>query len=124
MLRTRDAVSIVQIEDGVKDRIVIRYIHDRSFGKDHLHGLLEVGLFLRSMEIVGHEEASTEKVVAQLLRLGLGQAPLPNLDGVEPGPVVDLIAIVKVHACSTDRASTRVKRLTAAAKLRSAFGKS
>jgi hypothetical protein len=49
------------------------------------------------VKIVGHEEAATQQIIAQLLCLGLGQAPLPYLDGVEPGPVVDFIAIVQVH---------------------------
>src|SRR5579859_140683 len=90
-----DAVSIVQIKDGVEDRVVIRNIHDRAFWKDHFHGLFEISLFLGSVEIVGHEKSAPEQVVTKLSRLGLGQAPLPYLNGIEPWPVVNFIAIIQ-----------------------------
>ena len=58
----------------------------------------EVGLFLGSVKIVGHEKSAAKQIIAQFFRLLLGEAPLPHLHGVEPGPVVDLIAIVQIHA--------------------------
>src|SRR5882757_2174130 len=91
-----DAVSIVQIKDGVEDWVVVRNIHDWALWKDHLHGLFEISLLLGPMEIVGHEKPAPEQIVPKLFRLGLGQTPLPNLNGVKPGPVVNLIAIVQV----------------------------
>jgi hypothetical protein len=97
VLGSGDAVSIVQIKDGVKYGVVVRNIHNWPFWKDHLHGLFEISLFLGSVEVVGHEETAAEQVVTKLFRLGLSQSPLPHLNGVQPGPVVNLVAIGRRH---------------------------
>src|SRR5260370_1129284 len=38
----------------------------------------------------------SEELVAKFFALGLGEAPLAYLNGVEPGPVVDFVAVVEV----------------------------
>src|SRR5580658_7391929 len=83
VLRARDPVAIVQIIESVEDRVVIWDIHDGALRENHLHGVFEIGLFLGSMKIVSHEKASAQQIVAKLLGLGLGQAPLAYLDSIE-----------------------------------------
>ena len=89
-------VALVEIEDGVKDGVVVGDVDDGTVGEDHLHGFFEVGDLFGAVEVVGHEEAAAEKIVAQFFALRFGEAPLAYLNGVEPGPVVDFIAIVEV----------------------------
>ena len=91
-----DLVAVVEIEDGVEDGVVVGDVDDGAVGEDHLHGLFEVGLLFGAVEVVGHEEASAEEVVAEFFALGFGEAPLAYLNGVEPGPVVDFVAVVEV----------------------------
>src|ERR1700735_5246577 len=110
VLCSGDLVAVVQIEDGVEDRIVVGYVHDGTFGKDHLHGLFEVGLLLRPMEIVGHEKSAAKQVVAKFLGLSLGQTPFAHLNSIEPRPVIDLVAVIQIygllHGSSVDTGYT------------------
>src|SRR5260370_14521955 len=91
-----DLEAIIEIENGMEDCVVVWNVDEVAFWEDHLHGLFEVGLFLGAVAVVGHEEASTEKVVAELSGLGLGESPLADLHGLDPGPVVEFIAVVDV----------------------------
>ena len=91
-----DLEAVVQIEDGVEDGVVVGDVDDGAIGEDHPHGLFELGLLFVSVEVVGHEEAAAQEVVAEFFCLGFGEAPLADLNGVEPGPVVDLVAVVEV----------------------------
>ena len=49
-----------------------------------------------AVEVIGHEEASAKEVVAEFVSLFFGEAPLADLNGVEPGPVVYFVAVVEV----------------------------
>jgi hypothetical protein len=91
-----DLVAVVEIEDGVKDGVVVGDVDDGTVGEDHLHGLFEVGLLFGSVEIVCHEEAAAKEIVAEFFCLGFGEAPLAYLNGVEPRPVVDFVAVIEV----------------------------
>ena len=48
------------------------------------------------MKIVGHEEAAAQQIVAQDFGLAFGQPPFAHLDGVEPGPVVNVVAVFQI----------------------------
>jgi hypothetical protein len=50
------------------------------------------------VEVIGHEEASAKEVVAEFVSLFFGEAPLADLNGVEPWPVVDLVTVVEIDA--------------------------
>src|SRR5205807_4835961 len=39
---------------------------------------------------------AAEEIVGEFFALGFGESPLAYLDGVEPGPVVDFVAVVEV----------------------------
>src|ERR1700733_6358682 len=97
VLCSGDLIAVVQIEDGVEDRIVVGNVPNGTFGKDHLHGPFEVSLLLRAMEIVGHKKSAAEQVVSKFFGLGLGQTPFSYLNSVEPGPVINLVAVIQIH---------------------------
>ena len=52
--------------------------------------------FARAVEIVDHEEAAAQQVLAQLRRLRVGQVPLTDFDGVEPRPIEDVVAVLEI----------------------------
>src|SRR3984885_1000645 len=95
MFGTGNLEAIIEIEDGVKYGVAIGDVDDGAFGEDLFHRLFEEGLLFRSVKIVCHEEAAPEKIIAKLLRLIVGQAPFAHLNSIEPGPVVDLVAIIE-----------------------------
>ena len=49
------------------------------------------------MEIVDHQEASAVQKLTKLFGLIVGKQPVPHLDPVEHGPVVDFIRAVEAH---------------------------
>src|ERR1051326_727750 len=91
-----DLEAIVQIEDGMEDGVLVIDLDDRPVGKDVPDALLEHLPFVVAVEIVGHEESAAQKVIAYLFSLLLGESPLADLHGVEPGPVVDVVALVEI----------------------------
>ncbi len=95
MFGAGDLVALVEIEDGVEDGVGVGDVDDGALGEDLFHGGFEVGLLFVAVEVVGHEEAAAEEVVAEFCAFGVGETPLADLDGVEPGPVVDLVAVVE-----------------------------
>jgi hypothetical protein len=48
------------------------------------------------VEVVDHQESAAQQVFAQLPALSVAEAPASHLDGVDPGPVEDLVAL-QVH---------------------------
>ena len=51
---------------------------------------------LRAVEVVDHQEAAAQQVLAQLRGLRVGQVPLTDFDGIEPRPIEDVVAVVEV----------------------------
>ena len=43
-----------------------------------------------------HEKAAAQQVFAQLHGLGVGELPVAHLHRIQPGPVVDVVAIVEI----------------------------
>ena len=43
-------------------------------------------------EIVEHEEAAAQQILAERLGLGVGQFPVAHFAGCKPGPIVDIVA--------------------------------
>ena len=95
VLRAGDLVAVVQIVDGVEDGIAIGDLHDGAVGKDLFHAGDEDVPLVSAVEIVAHEEAAAEEVLAHGGGLGIGQIPVAHLDGVEPGPIVN-VAVIEV----------------------------
>src|SRR4051812_16238725 len=60
----RHLISFSQIVDGVKYGVVAGDLDDGAVGKDAFHALVEPVPFLGSPEIVEHQEAATQQVVA------------------------------------------------------------
>src|SRR5579884_2568723 len=96
MFGSDDLVTIIEIVDGVKDRIAARDFDDGPVGEDALHAFLEDLPFDGAVKIVGHKEAAAQQIIAELFGLPIGEAPLADLNGVEPGPVVDLIVVIEI----------------------------
>src|SRR5205085_1011830 len=41
-------------------------------------------------------ESAPQQIIAQLAALGIGKPPLADLDGVQPRPVVDVVAFIEI----------------------------
>src|SRR5262249_14091494 len=89
-------VTVVQIVDGVKDRVSVRDLDDRAVRKDAAHALGEGLPFDAAVEVVAHEETATQEVFAHAARLLVGQVPVAHFDTVDPWPVPH-IALVEIH---------------------------
>ena len=85
VLRAGHLVAVVQIVDGVEDRVVVGNVDDLPVREDLLHGLDEDIPFVGAVEVVAHEEAAAQQVLAELGDLLLGQFPVADFDRVEPG---------------------------------------
>ncbi len=77
--------------------VVVVEIDDGPVRKDALHAGLEHVPLLVAPEVVAHEEAAAQQIFAQFRGLRVGQIPVAHLDGVKPGPVVDVVAVVQIH---------------------------
>ncbi len=76
----------------------IRDIDDRFAGQDLLHGVLEDFPLVGAVEIVAHEKAAALQVFAETFDLVIGQFPVADFDGVEPGIVEDVVGlVVEIH---------------------------
>ena len=95
--RAGDLIAVSQIVDRMEDRIVVRDIDDGAVGKHAVHAFHEDLPLVFAPEIVAHEEAAAQKISRICLRLCVGETPLAHLHGVEPGPVVDIVAVVQIH---------------------------
>ena len=90
-------ITVIQVVDYMKNRVVIRDLDNLPVGENHLHAFGEPAPFVGAPEIVEHKEAAAQQVLAQGRRLGGGQLPVPHFAGVDPGIVERVVAIVEVH---------------------------
>src|SRR5271169_1542348 len=74
--------AIVQIVDGVKDLVFVLDLLDGVIREGLLDPALELVPFGAAVEVVGHEEAAAQAVLAQQLALFIAKTPFANLDGV------------------------------------------
>src|SRR5262245_36603686 len=93
-LCARHLIQLVQIEARMKDRVAAGDIHYRPVGKYAAHAVYEDLPFMRAMKIVAYEETAAEEVFPHLMRLRLGEIPVADLHGIEPGPVENIVSIV------------------------------
>jgi hypothetical protein len=81
-----------------------------------------IGIPLRPVKIVDHEEAAAEQIFAQLVGLILREQPMANLDRVHYRPVIDVVGTVEIDHLLTERVSMRVSRRTTWSRCRSDRG--
>src|ERR1700730_18267557 len=81
----------------MEDRVGARDVYNGTVRENELHAPLEHLPLEVPIEGAGHETPPPQQVIAKHFRLVSGQAPFTHLDGVEPGPVVDLISILEIH---------------------------
>ena len=92
-----DLVAVVQIVDGVEDRVGIVDIDDRPVGEDTAACFPRSGPILRvPQKSSSMRKPPRSRYSRKLLGLRVGQLPVAHLAGVEPGPVVDVVAVVQV----------------------------
>ena len=77
----------------MKDGAAVFDVHNGPVGKHAVHAGDEDIPLIGAVEIVAHEEAAAQQEIAQLGGLRVGQIPVPHFDAVEPGPVVDFVAV-------------------------------
>ena len=59
-----DLELLVEIVEGVEDDVLIGDVHDLAIGEDLAHAVGEGLPFLRAVEVVDHEEAAAEEILA------------------------------------------------------------
>src|SRR5207244_642278 len=79
------------------DRVFVRDVHHRPVRKDFFHGQEENVPFIGAVEIVAHEKAAAQEVLAELDNLCVGQLPVAHLDGIEPRIIEHVVVIVQVN---------------------------
>ena len=72
--------AVRQIVNYVEDRVGVGDLDDLPVGKYAVHGGDETGPFLCAVEVVAHEEATAQKILAELLDLIGGQIPVTHFD--------------------------------------------
>ncbi len=92
----RNLITVVQVVNGVKDGIGIGNFDHGPVGENQPHGFVEAIPLFGAPKIVQHEKAAAQQVLAEFLDLAIGQLPIPHFAGVEPGPVVNVVAIVQI----------------------------
>ena len=88
---------VVDVENCVKERVIVGQVYNGPVGKYPLHALFKDRPFQRAMKVVGHEKAASQQIVAQNLSLVIGDAPLAHLHCIEPRPVERFVRIFDVH---------------------------
>ena len=92
-MKARNLEALLQIINGVENRIAVRQIDEHAVRKDALQAGHEDVPFIFPMEIVDHQKAAAIEVIAQPLGVGFAQLPVSNLDRIEPGPLEHLVAL-------------------------------
>src|SRR5438105_15943940 len=82
-LRAWHLIAAVQIENRVKDRVSIVQLNDGVVREHSVHAGGENLPFLRSMEVIHHEKATSIDIITQLLALFAGKLPMADFNGVE-----------------------------------------
>ena len=57
---------------------------------------MKIAPFPGAVEVVDHQEAAAQQILAQLGRLCVRQIPVADLDGVQPWPIEDIVAVVEI----------------------------
>src|SRR6185437_7056231 len=97
MLRADDLIAIIEIVNSVKDRVAAGNIDDLPVREDTLHAFLEDLPLHGAVEVVGHEEAAAQQVIAQLMRLCVRDSPFAHLHGIKPGPVIYVVIVIEAY---------------------------
>src|SRR5262245_24235469 len=82
--RTRHLPALGEIVDGMEDRIGRVDIDDGTIRKHAFHRGVEDLPLILAPEIVAHEEAAAEQILAQFRGLRVGKIPVTYLNGIEP----------------------------------------
>src|SRR5581483_5889310 len=89
-------ITIIQIVDSMKDRIVIGNFNDSAVGKNPFHALVENTPVDSSPEVIAHEETAAQQVLAYSLGLGIRQIPLAHEHRIKPGIVEDVVFVLNI----------------------------
>ncbi len=95
-LSTGDLIAAIEIVQGVKDGIAVFDIDDGSVGEDAVHAGDKDIPFLDAVEIVAHEKSAAQEEIAELCGLCIGEVPMADFDAIEPGPVIDFVAVIEI----------------------------
>ena len=97
ILRAGHLIAVVQIVDGVEDRIVFGNVDDRPVRKNPLHAGHETSHSCVPWKSSHMKKPPRSKILAHLLRLLVRQFPVADFDRIQPGLVVDVVAVVQIH---------------------------
>src|SRR5690606_15600120 len=100
-LKARNLAAVVEVVCDVEDRIVGGHVHDRAIGKYLPHAFDEARPLATAMEVVDHEEAAAQSIIAQPLRFYFTEIPAADLDRIDPGIIEEPF----IHHSETDAVS-------------------
>ncbi len=75
-------VTIVQIENGVEDRILVVDLNNGPIRKHAAHARYEDLPLFCSVEVIAHEESAAEQKIAELRGLRVSKIPVSDFDTV------------------------------------------
>ncbi len=61
-----DLETVVQVEDGVKNGVVVGDVDDGAVREHHANAFLKHRVFEVAVKIVGHEKAAAQEILAQI----------------------------------------------------------
>ena len=93
VLFARDLDFVVDVVEGVKDLVAALEIFNGPVGQHLAHAVHKVLPILRAVEIVDHEEAAFEQVLAQPFGFGIVEGPGLHLNGVDPRVVEYFVGV-------------------------------
>jgi len=96
VLKAGHLVAVVEVVNRVEDRVGIGDIDNGAVREDLVHHGNEGVPLVRAVKVVAHEEAIAQQKLAELGDLGIGELPVPDLDGVEPRVVENVVILIEV----------------------------
>ena len=97
VLIARNLLALLEIPERMEDRVVVGDVDDRPVGEHAPHAVDEDAPLDGAVKVVDHEKPAAQQVLAQLRRLRVREVPLADFDGIEPGPIEHVVAVVEVH---------------------------
>src|SRR5216684_3069554 len=79
-LLARHLITIVQIENGVEDRILVVDLNDGPIRKHAAHARNEHRPLMCSVEVIAHEESAPQQKIPELGRLRVSKIPVSDFD--------------------------------------------
>ena len=95
-LKTGNLLAVLHVEEHVEHRVLGAQLLDGTQRKDAAHTAHEGLPLPAAVEIVEHDEASAQEVLADTLNLRIRQIPVPRLDHVKER-VVEELRLVRVN---------------------------